>query len=218
MEIFTTWNRKKIVRVGIIIFVIISIIITRFWAVEYFKPENIEKREIKEEIVRKVGGVDFTVDEIMAESQDWYLAKITVHAKDKDNNSSSLAILHKENGAIVLKFGPGTDFNDTELDQAGVPSAVYSREKKYQADPIIKYLPYRTDNYSVQDYPSKTVVGDINSKKPLDLLIYEFPRTSVYATPERRAQYTAEALQWIRNQGLNPDNYTLVPRGAYDID
>lgn len=217
MRVFIVFSRK-IITIGTIAVIVIAIIVTSFWAVEYTKPENIKKREIKEKIAQKVGDSNFTVDEIMVESQDWYLAKITVDAKIKEYSSSSLAILHKENGQMVLKFGPGTDFDDTELDKAGVPSAVYSRDKPYVADPIIKYLPYRTDNYAVQDYPSKTQIGSVNNKKPLDLLVYEFPRTSIYATPERRAQYTAEALQWIRNQGLNPDNYTLIPRGSYDID
>lgn len=218
MWIFDIQNRRKIISAGMIVAIALASVAIYFWATSYFKPENIEKREIKEQIVKKIGNINFTVDTILAQSQDWYLVSIIANAKDKDYDSPSMAILHKENGKFVLKLGPGTDFEDADLDQAGVPNAIYSRNKPYVADPIIKLLPYRTDNYAIQEYPSKTLIGTPDRKKPLDLLVYEFPRTSVYATPERRAQYTAEALQWIQNQGLNPDNYTLVPRGSYDID
>lgn len=218
MKLFTTWNRKKVITTIIVVSLFVVTISIVFLTVDYTNPENVKKREIKEVIKQEIGDISFTVDEIIAESQGWYLAKITVQSSgDKNYNQSSMAILKDEGGKKVIKLGPGTSFEDADLDKAGVPDAIYNREKKFTVDPITKYLPYRTNDFSLQIYPSKIdVVGTTDNKKPLDLLIYEFTRTDIHATPERRAKAKSDAIIWMQSVGLNPDNYELVDRGAYE--
>lgn len=177
-----------------------------------FSPENIEKGEIKEKVSQKIGRQNFTVDQILVESDGWTLGKIASTASD-DKGNPALVILHQENNQLVLKFGPGTLFKRSDLENAAVPEAIldalYGGESKYIPDPILSYMPHDTNFYSVKYTPSGGEEGVDTSKKLLTVTIYEVPRLGIYATPEKKAEYKAEIEQWIRSIGLDPNNYTL---------
>lgn len=186
-----------------------------------FTPENVTKREIKDKIVQKIGRDDFEVKQIVARSGDWYLAKIGM-SKNYDN--TSLAILKKENGRFVLKFGPGTSFNEKQLEAAGVPLAIYDPRGSVSIDPIVKLLPYQTNDFIVKIAPpasvkfstsdanpdDDTIIGTPENKKELTVYMYEFPRMGIKATPQRIAQAKNNILAWMQLQNLDPDNYTLT--------
>jgi len=238
-ELFTMFRqnkRLKLIALGIVSIATILLVIIPFGL--SFTPENIRKSEIKDRISQKIGRGDFEVKEIVKESQGWYLARIGFKKEKYEN--TSLAILRLEGGRFVLKFGPGTSFNNELLDAVGVPKDLYDRQGKVALDPITELLPYDTDYYTVRTSapPSAKLSNDENhnhasavedtdlptigtpeNPKELTVYAYEFPRTGEKVTPEKIARYTTEVKSWIQSQGLSTDNYTLTfaiwPYGDY---
>lgn len=177
-----------------------------------FSPENIIKGEIKEKVSERINRQDFIVKEILVETDGWYLARIESTRKEDEGNPG-LVILYKEGGQMVLKFGPGTSFVKSDLQNASVPEAIidaiFGGQSQYITDPILSYLPHDTNFYSVKYTPAEDEGVNGNTKKLLTVIIYEVPRLGIYATPEKKAEYKAEIEDWMRSVGLDPNNYTL---------
>lgn len=210
MNFFNSLQQRKTILfiAGCIVIVVIAVI--SILLLLSLTPENIKKGEIKEKVSQKINRQDFTVEQIVAESNDWTLGRIT-STNENDRGNPALVILHKEGGQLVLKFGPGTGFSRSEFDTAGIPAAiqdaVFGGQSKYITDPIIEYTPYETNFYSV-NYRTN-VDAKPGENKILNITIYEVPRLGIYATPEKKAQYKAEVEEWIRSKGLEPSAYRI---------
>jgi hypothetical protein len=166
--------------------------------------QNIKKSEVKAQVSQKLGGrQDFSVTDILVESNGWEVAKIESN-NSEDPGNPGLVILHQENGQMILKFGPGTYFDKAALDAAGVPLNIENVvvSDKYVSDPILNYLPHQTSFYSVSYIGFKPT--------QLKVTVFEVPRLNIYSTQAKRDQYTIEIKDWIRSLGLDPSNYTLV--------
>lgn len=212
-------NRKKTILLSLCAIIIVSVGLLAVVILPSFSPENSKKEEIKEKVSKQLQRKDFNIDQIEAESNGWYLVRI-VSTSEKDKGNPAYVILQKQNNTMVVRLGPGTNFTNSDLDEIGVPEALIERQKPYEADPIVQYLPYRTDNYYIQIPNAQTnvIVGSSEKKKPLDVIVYEFPRTGTYATPQRKSQYIKEAVTWIESVGLNPTNYSLTAKGSLEND
>ena len=202
-------QRRTIIFIGGVV-IIVALAITAIVLLPLFTPENIKKGEIKEEVSKKINRQDFDIEQILVDSDDWTLGRIT-STNENDKGNPALVILHKENNRLILKFGPGTNFSKSELDKAGVPStvqdAIFGGQSKYITDPIIEYMPYDTNFYSVRYAPN--LDAKPGEEKALDITIYEVPRLGIYTTPQKKAEYKAEVEEWIRSKGLDPTTYKI---------
>lgn len=216
---FIALFQLKSVRIALV--VTGAIILTIMFVVPFgmsFTPENQEKAELKEKIVQKIGIDNFEVKEVVARVDTWTYAKIAI--KDENSDNESFVIFKEEGGKQVLKFGPGTSFSREQMEKAGVPVAIYNPEPAVTVDPIIKLLPYYTDNFRLTTSSSHgsgdgttadetPTVGNPESKKVLTVHMYEFPRSGIKVTQIRMDQARANITQWMQSSGLNPDNYDL---------
>ena len=207
-------RRQIFVFVTIILFFIAGVTVVYLYSLQ-----NRAKNDIKEVVAKKIDRKDFEVTEIVVEADGWQLARIASTAK-QDEGNPAMVILHEENNQLVLKFGPGTSFEKTKLEAAGVPVAIQSvlfGPQQEALDPIANHLPYQTNFYSVT-YSGKysgpggsSKSGEKAVRKTLiTITMYLVPRLNITDTPERRAKYAAEVRQWIQSLGLNPNDYIIT--------
>lgn len=203
------FTKKTIILIVSFVIFIVTALCIWLYVVPLFSPEHIEKEKIKEVVSEKIGRQDITIDEVIIDEDGWQLAKVN-STRESDKGNSSLAIVQKTStGEVSLKFGPGTSFEKEELVAANVPESIQNKlfKNKNTTDPIISYLPRRTNFYSVE----LGGVGEFDpTKRFLRVTIYEVPRYNIYATKEKKDQYTVEINDWIRSLGLDPEKYTLA--------
>lgn len=238
MESISRIFQKKYLRLLIWCFIGVIVVALLVPFALSFTPENIKKNEIKDSISKKISRDDFSVDEIIVEEDGWYYAKISFKENGGEHDNSSFAILHEEDGELVLKFGPGTSFDRGQLDTAGVPSVISKPQGSVPVDPIVKHLPYETDYFNVriaappaekldghdhtpesQSDSELSTVGTLDNKKELTVYVYEFPRRGYEVTPQKIAKHKNEITTWMQSKGLNHENYVLTfavwPYGDY---
>lgn len=182
----------------------------------YFGSSSLQLRDIKSAISEKINRSDFTITDIVAQDKGWQLVKIAIGS----DNNNAFVILDSRSNNLAVVFGPGTSFNGSDLERAGVPSNIISLAPVDKLDdPILKHLPYKTDFYEV-DYAGKEVNSTAKNKGVqatlLSVYIYEVPRLGIYANQDSFNKYQPEIIQWIKSIGLNPNAYKLVPANLDD--
>lgn len=203
--------RKLLLFIAAIFFIVIGLFVT-LAITNLLSPEATTKNEIAKKVSENIGRQDFKVEQVLVESDGWYLAKIS-STREVDVGNKALVILQKRDNNLVLKFGPGTSFDKEELMRAGIPNvildALFGDQEKYFKDPIESYLPHTTNFYSIKSSSASGVDYIPGTKVTLITTIYEVPHLGIYATPEKKVEYQTEINNWIKSLGLDPSNYTV---------
>lgn len=199
----STSKKRLILIVGIVI-ALLGIVIATLPHIKSTPEENAKKV-----ISKAIGRDNFKVSDILIEENGWELVKIT----DESGDNAAFAILHKENNKLVIRFGPGTNFDRKTLSDSSVPESIINKVVgDYPSDPILKHLPNITNFYKVT-YGGKNV--DNIQKRGTDatvlyVYIFEVPRLGIYATEDSFDKYKTEINQWLTSLSLNPNDYVLV--------
>ncbi len=209
-------NKRKAIIVTILVIIVGLCIVGVDVYYSFFTPEKIKTNQIKQQVSKKIGRTNFTIQSIIVQTQGWELAQI-VSTASADKGNPAYVILQQENGQMVLKFGPGTNFSKVSLGSAGVPLAIENAlfgTSDDNLDPIVSHLPYTTNFYSVTYAGKLSSPGGENEqlvqRTLLTVTIYIAPRFGITDTPQREAQYKAEIDQWIQSLGLDPSNYKMI--------
>lgn len=201
MSLRENYSKKQIM----ISVVVIVVLVVGFIGLLFIGGPLSKNARIKRAISQKIHQSDFKVNKVIIEDNGWELAEIS----NKSGENLALAILHNENGGLVVRFGPGTSFDRKAMLDASVPDSIISKViGGPSADPIMSYLPHSTKFYKVTYGGNSTVQGkDITT---LYVYIYEVPRLGIYATEDSFDKYKLDINKWLTSIDRNPNDYLLV--------
>lgn len=101
-------------------------------------------------------------------------------------------------------------FDNLPSDQQKVIKRLEDKKPTYYTDPIFKYVPHSTLDYNIQPNFIETADSEQGEQNALslDITVY-IPEAEKLNEAKKIKQYLDEAKDYIRSNGLDPDNYLV---------